>query len=57
MDGKLGMTITRAGGAISIAQEAESCVVYGMPKAVIEAGLADIIAPLENIADEITKTL
>ncbi len=57
IDGKLGMTITRSGGAVSIAQEAESCVVYGMPKAVIEAGLVDIIAPLENIADEIIKTL
>jgi two-component system chemotaxis response regulator CheB len=57
MDGKLGMTITRAGGAISIAQEEASCVVYGMPKAVIEAGLVDVVSPLENIADEIIKTL
>ncbi len=57
VDGKLGMTITRASGSISIAQEAQSCVVYGMPKAVIEAGLVDVVAPLENIADEITKTL
>ena len=56
-DGKLGMKIARAGGAVSIAQEAQSCVVYGMPKVVIEAGLVDIVAPLENIADEIIKTL
>jgi two-component system chemotaxis response regulator CheB len=57
IDGKLGLTVTKASGAVSIAQEAESCVIYGMPKAVIDAGLADIIAPLETIADEITKTL
>lgn len=57
VDGKLGMTITRSGGAASIAQDAQSCVVYGMPKAVIEAGLVDVVAPLDNIADEIIKTL
>ncbi len=57
VDGKLGMTITRASGSVSIAQEAQSCVVYGMPKAVIESELVDIIAPLESIAGEITKTL
>ncbi|NQU66040.1 MAG: chemotaxis response regulator protein-glutamate methylesterase [SAR324 cluster bacterium] len=57
IDGKLGMTITRASGAVSIAQDAESCVVYGMPKAVIEADLVDVVAPLESIADEIIKTL
>ena len=57
IDGKLGTTITRAGGALSIAQDEQSCVVYGMPKAVIEAGLADIVAPLDNIAQEIIKTL
>ncbi len=57
IDGKLGVQVAKASGAISIAQDAESCVVYGMPKTVIEAGLADVIAPLENIAGEIGKTL
>ena len=56
-DGKLGVIIAKASGAISIAQDEESCVVYGMPKVVIEAGLADVVAPLENIADEIIKTI
>jgi len=56
-DGKLGVKVTKASGAISIAQSAETCVVYGMPKVVIDAGLADVIAPLEKIADEIIKTL
>lgn len=57
VDGKLGMRVTRASGAVSIAQEAESCTVYGMPKVVIEAGLADVIVPLDGIADAIIKTL
>lgn len=57
IDGKLGLTITRAGGAVSIAQDAQSCVVYGMPKVVIEEGLVDVVVPLEKIAHEIVKTL
>ena len=57
IDGKLGLTVTRASGAINIAQSEESCVVYGMPKAVIEAGLADVVAPLSELAAEIMKTL
>jgi two-component system chemotaxis response regulator CheB len=56
-DGKLGVKVLKATGGISIAQNASSCVVYGMPKAVIEAQLADVIAPLEQIASEIMKTL
>ncbi len=36
-----------------IAQEAESCAVYGMPRSVVNAGLADQVVPLEQIAQEI----
>ncbi len=36
-------------GGTTIAQDEESCVVYGMPKAVVDANLADVIAPLEKI--------
>jgi two-component system chemotaxis response regulator CheB len=42
-------------GGYSIAQDAESCVVYGMPKAIVDAGYADLVLPLENIANEINK--
>ncbi len=56
-DGKLGMSVTKASGAISIAQDADSCVVYGMPKSVIEADLVDVISPLDCIHDEILKTI
>lgn len=56
-DGKLGLAVTRASGAVNIAQNEETCVVYGMPKAAIEAGLINIIAPLEKLAETILKTL
>ena len=37
----------------TIAQEKESCVVYGMPKAIVENGLADAVLPLDDIGQEI----
>ena len=39
-----------------IAQNQESCAVYGMPRRVVEANLCDIEVPLEQIAAEITKS-
>ena len=56
-DGKIGMAVLKSSGAVSIAQNAESCVVYGMPKAVIDADLVDIVSPLKNIHNEILKTI
>lgn len=56
-DGKLGVKVMKSAGAVSIAQNAATCVVYGMPKAVIDAGLADVVAPVESIAQEIQKTV
>lgn len=44
--------IKQAGGVV-IAQDEATSVVYGMPRAVIEADLADHVAPIENIAGEI----
>ncbi|WP_458788046.1 protein-glutamate methylesterase/protein-glutamine glutaminase [Vallitalea sediminicola] len=38
-----------------IAQNEETCVVYGMPKAVVAKGIADEIVPLESISDSILK--
>jgi two-component system chemotaxis response regulator CheB len=43
--------IHRAGGSV-IAQDEESCVVWGMPRAVTEAGIADVVA-LDTIAHSI----
>lgn len=36
-----------------IVQEASTCTVYGMPKSAVNAGLADQVVPLEQIAQEI----
>jgi two-component system response regulator WspF len=49
-DGARGLEALRAAGAITIAQDAVSCVVYGMPKAAVERGAAKEILPLNAIA-------
>jgi two-component system, chemotaxis family, protein-glutamate methylesterase/glutaminase len=56
-DGTKGLEVLRSKGSYIIAQSEETCVVYGMPKAPIEAGLVDVVAPLNKIADEITKSV
>ena len=40
-----------------IVQEASTCAVYGMPKSAVNAGLADQVVPLEQIAQEITTNV
>jgi two-component system, chemotaxis family, protein-glutamate methylesterase/glutaminase len=49
-DGVEGCRAVRERGGRVIAQAAEGCVVFGMPKAVITAGLADEVVPLEQVA-------
>lgn len=52
-DGLGGMHAIKAAHGTTIVQDEASCMVYGMPKAVIEGGWADRVAPLSKIADEI----
>ena len=49
-DGALGMKALKAIGAQTIAQDEESCVVYGMPRAAVELGVVDRVLPLSQIA-------
>ncbi len=56
-DGMLGVKQLKQHGCFSIAQDEASCVVYGMPKAVVDAGLADLVLPLDAIAAKISSTL
>jgi two-component system chemotaxis response regulator CheB len=48
-DGADGMGEVKAHGGTTIAQNEESCVVYGMPRAAIERGHASRVLPLESI--------
>jgi two-component system chemotaxis response regulator CheB len=53
-DGKRGTEPLAAAGGRVIVQDEATSVVWGMPGAVAEAGLADAVLPIGNIADAIT---
>ncbi len=52
-DGLIGVETLRTRGASILAQDEASSVVWGMPGAVVNAGLADRVLPLDGIVPEI----
>lgn len=52
-DGAQGLLNMRNAGANTIAQDEKSCIVFGMPKEAIELGAAQVIKPLNQIAQTI----
>lgn len=52
-DGCKGARAIRQQGGVCLAQEESTCVVYGMPRAVVEAGLADEAVPLGQMHERI----
>ncbi|MDD3846002.1 MAG: chemotaxis response regulator protein-glutamate methylesterase [Syntrophorhabdaceae bacterium] len=56
-DGLVGMREMRAKGGYIVAQDEETCVVFGMPRAVITANLADAVLPIDKISEEIMRVL
>lgn len=56
-DGMREFVKLHAAGAHVIAQDRESCVVYGMPKSVVEAGAASEVLPIEQIGKRIATLL
>ena len=56
-DGAAGLFEMRAAGARTIAQDEESCVVFGMPKEAIKRGGVERTLPLGAMAQEILKQL
>ena len=54
-DGLRGAEILKTQGASILAQDEASSVVWGMPGAVVNAGLADCVLPLEQVVPEILR--
>ena len=54
-DGKDGACSIKSKGGIVFAEAEESCTVFGMPRAVIDAGLANRTIPLDRMADAILE--
>jgi two-component system chemotaxis response regulator CheB len=56
-DGARGLASVKAAGGATIAQDKATSTVYGMPKAALELGVVDTVAPLERIAPVVNRLL
>jgi two-component system chemotaxis response regulator CheB len=52
-DGKNGAAWIKAQGGTVLTESEETCVIYGMPRTVVEAGLSDAAIPLNKMAEAI----
>jgi two-component system chemotaxis response regulator CheB len=56
-DGTQGLRLLKRSGCSTIAQDEASCVVFGMPREAILAGVIDTVVPLNRIADMLVRCL
>jgi two-component system chemotaxis response regulator CheB len=56
-DGTEGAAWIKAQGGIVLTESEESCIIYGMPRSVVESKLSDGAVPLVSMAKEINKQL
>jgi two-component system chemotaxis response regulator CheB len=54
-DGLKGMQLLKQKGGTTIVQDEATSVIYGMPRACVEAGVADVVLPLGRIGAEIAR--
>ena len=54
-DGARGLAQLKAAGGVTLAQDRGSSTVYGMPKAAVELGVVDTVAPLSRMAALINR--
>jgi two-component system, chemotaxis family, protein-glutamate methylesterase/glutaminase len=56
-DGKLGAEMIRDAGGRIFAQDEASSVVWGMPRAIVQSGLADEVLPLSRVAEQLMSAM
>jgi two-component system chemotaxis response regulator CheB len=56
-DGAIGMLEMRQAGAYNLAQNEETCVVFGMPREAIAVGAVDEIVPIQDMAQRVLSRL
>jgi len=54
-DGVRGLKKIKEFGGKALAESEETCVVYGMPKSAVEAGVVDEVQPLYRLAERISE--
>jgi two-component system, chemotaxis family, protein-glutamate methylesterase/glutaminase len=56
-DGADGAACVRAAGGTVLAEDQSTCVVWGMPRTVVERGIADRVVRLEAMASAIVESI
>ncbi len=56
-DGREGAAWIKSKGGTVITEAEETCVIYGMPRSVVEAGLSDAAVPLSRMANAIMERI
>jgi two-component system chemotaxis response regulator CheB len=56
-DGREGCAWIKAKGGKVVTESESTCVVYGMPRSVVEAGLSDASLPLGDLAQAIVERI
>jgi len=56
-DGTEGLRAIRNAGGPTLAEREDTCIIYGMPKSAVEAGVVDRAIPLGRMANEILTAL
>ncbi len=56
-DGAAGLLAMKQAGAFTVAQDEATSVVFGMPGSAIKRGAAEVVAPLDDIADIVLSRL
>jgi two-component system chemotaxis response regulator CheB len=56
-DGREGAAWIKASGGAVMTESEETCVVYGMPRSVVEAGLSDEAVPLDRLSSAILQRI
>lgn len=56
-DGRQGAAWIKSQGGLIYVESEKTCVVYGMPRSVLEAGLSDRVVPLDQMAQAIMETV
>jgi two-component system, chemotaxis family, protein-glutamate methylesterase/glutaminase len=54
-DGAKGMLEMKQAGAVNLAQDEDSCIVFGMPAEAIKLGGVDRVLPLSRMAGEVVR--
>ena len=54
-DGTDGIRRLKSAGGRVIAEDESTCVVFGMPRSIIEQHLADYVLPINKIAESIAQ--